>query len=124
VADQPDPTAVTIDQSVDDLNIVASLTGLTIRLKTEDPEAEWPALEIHWDTLSEWYARIYKQAPDGSDAMVQEAIKIHEDHKTALGVLDYQQCQSPSCWAARKVIAASKGVQLGGKPRVRHPRPA
>jgi hypothetical protein len=119
---KPDPTAVTIDQSVDDLNIVASQTGLTIRLKTDDPEADWPALEIRWDTLSEWYARIYKQAPDGASAMVQEAIRIHDDHKVALGGLDYQQCHSPSCWAARKVIAASKGVSLGGKPRVHNQR--
>jgi hypothetical protein len=112
-----------IESVVDDLNVAATIDGLTIRLETTEPEEFWPHLDITWATLSEWYARLQKQQPDGADPMVVEAQKIHDDHVAALGGT-YQECRSPSCWAARKVMAAAKGVSIGQRPaRVRAARP-
>lgn len=111
-----------IENRVDDLNIAAHVGGLTIRLEDDGPEEEWATLDVTWETLSEWYARLHK-TPSGDDPAIEEAKRIHADHVTALGGT-YDTCRSPSCWAAGKILAAVKGVQIGQSPqRVRAARP-
>jgi hypothetical protein len=110
-----------IENRVDDLNVSAHLGGLTIRLEDDGPEDRWASLDVSWETLSEWYARLNKARPGEDDPAIKEAIKIHDDHKAALGGT-YDTCRSPSCWAAGKILAAVKGVNLG-QP-VSSPRPA
>jgi hypothetical protein len=112
-----------IENRVDDLNVSAHIGGLTIRLEDDGPEGEWATLDVSWETLSEWYARLHKDQVASEDPMIEEAKRIHADHVSALGGT-YDTCRSPSCWAAGKILKAAKGVSIGQSPqRVRAARP-